>query len=127
MHTRQLTTMHTRQLTTIDTRHLKTQHVHKVNNTKVRKYCTSQFLVFFPTHILFTLSTQPFTFHHFTTHINFSHKVSFSPLPYTSLHFTTLLDDFHFTLLRSFTLLDDIQHTLSSFNSPRLSLSLPSF
>ena len=37
--TRQLTTIHTRQLTTIHTRHLKIQHVGKVNNTKVRKYC----------------------------------------------------------------------------------------
>jgi len=33
------------------------------------------------------------------------------------------LDDFHFILLRFSTLLDDFEHTLSSFNSPRLSLS----
>ena len=49
------------------------------------------------------LSPQPFTSHHFTTHINISHKVSFYPLPYTarhftSFHFTTLLDYFHFIL-----------------------------
>ena len=87
-HTRQLTTIHTKQLTTIRTRHLKIQHVQKVNNTTVTKYCT-QFLVFFPTHNLITLSPQPFTSHHFATHINFSHKVSFLPhsLHCTSLHF----------------------------------------
>ena len=39
IHTRQLTTIHTRQLTTIHTRQLKI-HVQKVNNTKIRKYCT---------------------------------------------------------------------------------------
>ena len=38
-------------MTTIHTRHLKIQHVQKVNNTTVRKYCI-QFLVLFPTHIL---------------------------------------------------------------------------
>jgi hypothetical protein len=145
MHTRQLqqythdnynnthvttTTIHTWQLTTIHTRHLKIQHVQKVNNTKVRKYCI-QFPVFFPTHNLITLSPQPFTSHHFTTHINFSHKVSFSPFPtlhftsvhftslhfislhftslhFISLHFTSLLDDFHFILLRFSTLLDGL-------------------
>ena len=42
------------------------------NNTKVRKFCIC-FLVFFPTHILLTLSPQPFPSHHFTTHINFPH------------------------------------------------------
>ena len=118
--TRQLTTIHTIQQTTIHTTHLKIQHVQKVNNITVRKYCI-QFLVFFPTHTVLTLSPQPFTSHHFTTHTNFSHKVS----PYTSLHFTTLLDDFHFILLRFSTLLDGLQHTLSSFNSARLSLSYP--
>jgi len=49
------------------TRNLKI-HVQKVNNTKVRKYCI-QFLVFFPTHDVLTLSPQPFTSHHFTTHM----------------------------------------------------------
>jgi len=89
-HTRQLTTIHTKQLTTIRTRHLKIQHVQKVNNTKVGTYC-AQFLVLFPTHIVLTLSLQPFTSHHFTAHINFSHKVSFSPpsLHCTALHFTS--------------------------------------
>jgi len=91
IHTRQLTTIHTRQLTTIHTRELKIQHVQKVNNTTVRKYCI-QFPVFFPTHILLAISPQPFTSHHFTPLINFSHKVSFLPpsLHFTSLHFTSL-------------------------------------
>jgi len=42
VHKRQLiTTIHTRQLiTTIHTRHLKIQQVEKLNNTKVRNYCT---------------------------------------------------------------------------------------
>ena len=122
------TTIHTRQLTIIHTRHLKIQHVKKVNNTKVIKYCI-QFLVYFPTHIVLTLSPLPFTSHHFITHINFSHKVSLLPpsLHFTSFHFTTLLDDFHFILLRFTTLLNDFQHSLSSFNSPRLSLSHPIF
>ena len=77
--------------TTIHTRHLKIQHVQTVNSTKVRKYCI-QFVVFFPTHIVLTLSPQPFISHHFTTHINFSHKVSFLPpsLHCTSLHFKYL-------------------------------------
>ena len=85
------TTIHTRQLTTIQTRHFKIQHVQKLNNTTVRKYCI-QFQVFFPTHTVLTLSPQPFTSHQFTTHINFSHKVSFLPpsLHFTSLHFTSL-------------------------------------
>jgi len=71
--------------------------VSKVNSPTVRKYCI-QFPVCFPTHNLMTLSPQPFTSHHFTTHINFSHKVSFLPpsLHFTSLHFTSL----HFTSLR---------------------------
>ena len=100
-----MTTIHTRQLQeyTQDNsqqytkKHLKIQHVQKVNNTKVRKYCT-QFLVFFPTHNLMMLSPQSFTSHHFTTHINFSHKVSFSLFPalhFTSLHFASR----HFTSL----------------------------
>jgi hypothetical protein len=38
-----------------------------------------------------------------------------------------MCDDFHFPLLRFSTLLDDFQHPLTSFNSPQLSLSLPSF
>ena len=119
-----MTTIHIRQLTIIHTRHLKIQHVQKVNNTKVRNYCT-YFLVFFPTHHLITLWPQPFTSHHFTTHIHFSQKSLFPPsLHCTSLHFTTPLDDFHFILFHFSTLLDDFQHTLSSFNSPRLSLSL---
>ena len=86
------TKIHIRQLTTIHRRHLKIQNVQKVNNTKVRKYCI-EFLVFFPTHNVLTLSPQPFTSHHFTTHANFSKKVSFFPLPCTALHFTSL----HFT------------------------------
>ena len=103
-----------------------------VNNTKVRKNCI-QFLVIFPTHVLLTLSPQPFTFQHFTTHINFSHKVSFlSPFPtlhYTSLHFTsflftTLSDYFYFILLRFCTLLDDFQHTLSFFPCYKLDICL---
>jgi len=90
-------TIHTRQLTRIHTRHLKIQHVRKVNNTKVRKYCI-QFPVFFPTHISLTLSPHPFTSHHFTTHINLSHKVSFLP---PSLHFTLLhVTSLHFLLYR---------------------------
>ena len=99
------------------------------------------------------LSPQPFISHHFTTHTNFSHKVSFLPpslhftslhftslhftslhftslhftsFHFTSFHFTTILNDFYFILLRFTTLSDDFQHTLSSFNSPRLSISLPS-
>jgi len=92
---RQLTTIHTRQLITIRTKHLKIQHV---QNTTVRKYFI-QFPLFFPTHIVLTLSPQPFASHHFTTHTNYSHKVSFFPpfptLHFTSFHFTTLLDDFH--------------------------------
>jgi len=142
IHTRKLKTKHTRQLTTIHTRHLKVQHVQKVNNTTVRKYCI-QFPVFFPTHTLLTLSPQSCTSHHFTTHIDFSHKVSFLPpflhctslhftslhftsLHFTSLHFTSLLlDDFHFILLRFFAHLVDFQHTLTSFNSPRLSKTPP--
>ena len=90
IHTRQLQ-QHTRstnnnytqynlKLATKHTRHITIQHVQKVNNTTVRKYCT-QFPVFFPTHTVLTLSPQPFTSHHFTTHINFSHKVSFPPFP----------------------------------------------
>jgi len=55
-----------------------------VNNTTVRKY-PIQFPVFFPTHTVLSLSPQPFTSHHFTTHINFSHKSPFYPLPYTAL------------------------------------------
>ena len=108
----------------MQTRHLKIQHVKKVNNTKVRKYCI-QFLVFFPTHTVLTLSPQPFTSHHFTTHINFYHKVSFllpslhcTSLHFISFHFATLLDDFHFILLRFSTLLDDFQFRF------QLSLSL---
>ena len=113
IHTRQLTTIHTRQLqqytrqlqqythkynnthttTTIHTTKLTTIHtiqpVQTVNNTTVRKYCI-QFAVFFPTHTVLTLSPQPFTSHYFTTHINFSHKVSCLPpsLQFTSLHLT---------------------------------------
>jgi len=125
-----MTTIHTRQqqytlqLTTVHTRHLKIQHVQKVNNTMVRKYCI-QFPVFFPTHTVLTLSPQPFTSHHFTAHINFSCEVSFFP-PFPTLHFTTVLDDFHFILLRFSTLLDDFRHylPLSPFNSPRLSVFL---
>jgi len=117
------TTIHTTQLTTIHTTHLTTQPVQTVNNTTVRKYCI-QFPVFFPTHTVLTLSPQPITSHHFTAHINVSHKVSFLPLPYTALHFTsfhftTLLDDFHFILLCFFTILDDFQNIFSYFNSPR--------
>ena len=63
-----------------------------------------QFVVFFPTHIVLTLSPQPFTSHHFTTQINFSHKVSLllpslqcTSLHFISFHITTLLGDFHFT------------------------------
>jgi hypothetical protein len=93
-------TTHTRQLTTIHTRHLKIQHVEKVNRTTVRQYCI-QFPYFSPTHTVLALSPQPFTSHHFTTHINVSHKDSFLPpsLHFTSLHFASLLDDFslHFT------------------------------
>ena len=128
-------------MTTIHTRHLKI-HVQTVNNTTVRQYCI-QFPLFFPTHTVLTLSPRPFPSHHFTTHINFSNKVSFLPpslhftslhfislhytfrwfsLHFTSFHFTNLLEDFHFALLHFTTLLDDFQHTLSSFNSPRLSL-----
>jgi len=88
-------------MTTIHTRHLKIQHAKKVNNTKIRKYYI-QFLVFFPRYTVLTVSTQPFTSHHFTTHINFSNKVWFFPyslhctaLHFTSLHFTSL----HFTSL----------------------------
>jgi len=136
-----MTTIHTRQVQqyTQDNQQQHTQDILKynmyikVNNTKVRK-CRVQFLVFSPTHIALSLSPQPFTSHHFTTQINFSHKVSFLPHSlhctshhFISFHFITLLDDFHFILLRSYTLLDDFQHTSSSFNSPRLSLSLPSF
>ena len=57
-----------------------------------------QFLVFFPTHTLLTLSAQPFTSHHFTTHINFFHKVSFLPpsLHCTSLHFQMIFTSFYF-------------------------------
>jgi len=86
-----MTTIHTRQLTTTQTKHLQIQHVQKVNNAKVRKYCI-YLLVFFPRHIVFTLSPQSFTSHHFTTHINFSHKASFLPpsLHRTSLHFISL-------------------------------------
>ena len=71
IHTRQLTTIHTS--TTINTTHLKIQHAQTVSNTTVRQYCI-QFPVFFPTHTVLTLSPQPFTSHHFSTHINFSHK-----------------------------------------------------
>ena len=123
------TTIHTRQLTTTHTIHLKIQYVQKVNSTKVRKYCI-KFLVFLPTHIVLTLSPQPFTSHHLTTHKNISRKVSFSPLPYTafhftSLHFTTHLDDFHFILLRFSTLLDDYNGLLQSYLTNILCTSVP--
>ena len=88
---------------TINTRYLKIQHVQKVNNTTVRKYCT-QFLVFFPTHNLITLSPQPFTSDHFTTHINFSNKVSFFRFPtphFTSQHFQMIFTSFYFASLHS--------------------------
>jgi len=87
---KQLTTIHTT-TTTIHTRHLKIQPVQTVNNTTVRKYCT-QFPVFFTTHTVLTLSPQPFTSHHFNTHMNLSHKVSFLPpsLHYTAPHCTSL-------------------------------------
>ena len=106
--------IHTTQLTTIHTRHLKIQHVQTVNNTTVRKYCI-QFPVFFPTHIVLRPSPQPFTSHHFTNHVNFSHKVSFLPpsLHFTSLHFQMIFTSFYFASLY---FLDDFQHTLSSFN-----------
>ena len=96
IHTRQLTTIHTRQLTTINTTHLTIQHVQTVNSTTVRKY-SIQFPALPPTHTVLTLSPQPFTSHHFNTHIIISYKVSFIPrsLHYTSLHFTS----FHFTTL----------------------------
>jgi len=74
--------------TTTHTRHLKIQHVQKVNNPTVIKYCL-QFSVFFPTYIVLTLSPQSFTCQHFTTHINFTHKVSFLP-PFPTLHCTLL-------------------------------------
>ena len=137
-YTRQPSTIHTRQLSTIHTRHLKIQQVEIVNYTRARDYCI-KFVVFIPSHILLTLSPQPFTSHHLTTHINFSHKVSFLPpslhctslhftsFHFTSCHFTTLLYDFHFILFRFSTLFNDFQHNLSSFNSSRLSLSLHSF
>jgi hypothetical protein len=96
IHIRHITTIHTTQLTTIHTRHLKIQRVQTVNNTTVRKYCI-QFPVFFLTHTVLTLSPQPFTSHHFTTHIDLSHKVSFFPpslhctsLQFTSVHFNSL-------------------------------------
>jgi len=89
IHTRQLTITHTRQLTTIHTTHLTTHPVQTVNNTTVRKYCI-QFPVFFPTHTVLTLSPQPFTSHHYTAHINVSHKVSFfTPTP--TLHLTSVI------------------------------------
>ena len=66
----------THKMTTIHTRHLTIQHVQKVTNPKLRKYCI-QFPVFFPTHTVLTLSPQPCTSHHFAAHINNSHKVSF--------------------------------------------------
>jgi hypothetical protein len=76
-------------MTTIHTKHLKIQHIQKVNNTKVRKYCI-YFLAFFPTHIVLTLSPQPVKEwgESFTNHINFSYKVSFLP---PSLHLPPFL------------------------------------
>ena len=124
IHTRQLQ-QYTRQLTTIHTRHLKIQHVEKVNNTKVRKYCI-QFLAFFP----HTYCTHAFTPALHFSPLYYSYKLFPWSLPYTALHFTSLhftsfhfaalLDNFYFILLRFSTFLDDFQHTISSFNSPRL-------
>ena len=55
----------------------------------------------FPTHILLTISPQPFTSQHFTAHINFSHKVLFVPpsLHFISLHYTFRWSSLHFTSL----------------------------
>ena len=50
-----------------NTWHLKIQHVQKLNNTKVRTHYI-QFLIFFPTRIVLTLSPQPFTYHHLLTY-----------------------------------------------------------
>ena len=69
--------------------------------------------------------SSPF-YHHFAD-IKFSHKSRFFLLHCTALHFTSLIDDFHFILLLFSTLLDDFQHTLSSFNSPRLYFPYPLF
>lgn len=56
-------------------------------------------------------------------------KSRFSAPPFTALHFTsfqftTLLDDFHFNSLHFYMISNTL---LSSFNSPRLSLSLTSY
>ena len=111
--THKMTTIHTRRLTTIDKRHLKIQHVQKLNNTKVRKYCI-QFLEFFPTHIELTLSPQPFTSHHFTTHINFSHKVTFLPPSQHCplLHFTSKI---HYRVSKSLSLVSVQKYQNLSF------------
>jgi hypothetical protein len=57
-----------------------------------------------PTIIALTLSPQPITSHHFAIHVNISHKLAFfipsllcTTLHFSSYHFTTLLDAFHFT------------------------------
>jgi hypothetical protein len=70
-------------------------------------------------HPYFTRDLNPaFTFLHFTTHINLSHKVPLFPpsihctsINFTSFLFITLLVVFHFTLLHFSTRLDD--YTLS--------------
>jgi len=91
------TTMHTRQLTTIHTRHLRNTTCTKGKQHHGKKVLYTFSSIFFHTHTVLRLSPQPFTSHHFTTHINFSHKVSFLPLSLhcTSLHFISL----HYTSL----------------------------
>ena len=89
------TTIHTRQLTTIHTRYLKIQSRTKGKQHQGKKILYVV-LVIFPTKNLITLSPQPFTSHHFITHVKCSHKVIF-PLLYTTINFTSL----HFTSLHS--------------------------
>jgi len=84
-----MTTIHTTNNSTHKTSQNTTRTKGKQPHGKKVLYTVSSI---FPTHIVLTLSHQPFTSHHFTTHINFSHKVSFLPpsLHFTSLHFTTV-------------------------------------
>jgi len=88
-----------------------------------------QFPVFFPTHTVLTLSPQPFTSHHFITHINFSHKVSFPPPPplFPTLHFSSLhFISLHYTFRRLLLHFTSLHYTFRWFPTHFIFLHLTS-
>ena len=106
-------TIHTRQLN--NNSHKTTKNKTSTKGKQHQGSTVCSFLYFFHTHIALVLSPQPF--------ISPS-SLHCTSLLFTLFHFATLVNDFHFTFLHFCTLLGDFQRSVSSLNSPLLSLSL---